>query len=51
MRNCGEDACDDMDYDIEKMATHAIDRSCGLLLEFTFYGFSPGELLRSIGER
>lgn len=51
MRNCGDDLWDDMAFDVEKMATHAIDRSCGQLLEFTFGGFGSDELLRYIGER
>lgn len=51
MRNCGDDLWDVMAFDVEKMATHAIDRSCGQLLEFNFCGFGSDELLRYIGER
>ncbi|KAI8524600.1 hypothetical protein RHMOL_Rhmol13G0161700 [Rhododendron molle] len=47
----GEDMWDEMGYDVEKMATHAIDRSCGQLVEFSIKGFGSDELLDYIGER
>lgn len=47
----GEDMWDEMGYDVEKMATHAIDRSCGQLVEFSIKGFGSNELLDYIGER
>lgn len=49
----GEDMWDEMGYDVEKekMATHAIDRSCGQLIEFSIKGFGSNELLDYIGER
>ncbi|KAI8525094.1 hypothetical protein RHMOL_Rhmol13G0201400 [Rhododendron molle] len=47
----GEDRWNEMGYDVEKMATHAIDRSCGQLVEFSIKGFGSDELLDYIGER
>ncbi|XP_010244531.1 PREDICTED: F-box protein SKIP19 [Nelumbo nucifera] len=41
----------DMDIDLEKVARHAIDRSCGQLVEFSVDYICTDELLRYITER
>ncbi|GMI80388.1 SKP1/ASK-Interacting protein 19 [Hibiscus trionum] len=49
MRNLGD--LHDMDYDLEKMCFHAVDRSCGHLLDINIEYFGTDELLRYISER
>lgn len=46
-----KDVLDEMLFDVEKMATHAVDRSCGQLVEFSVKGFGSDELLDYIGDR
>ncbi|XVE94243.1 hypothetical protein REPUB_Repub01dG0264800 [Reevesia pubescens] len=41
----------DMDYDLEKMCFHAVDRSCGHLLDINVEYFGSDELLNHIAER
>ncbi|XP_059665995.1 putative F-box/LRR-repeat protein 23 [Cornus florida] len=41
----------DMDYDLEKMTRHAIDRSCGQLVDINIEYFGTDELLQYIIER
>ncbi|KAL4387115.1 hypothetical protein GQ457_09G026520 [Hibiscus cannabinus] len=49
MRNLGN--LHDMDYDLEKMCVHAVDRSCGHLLDINIEYFGTDELLLYISER
>ncbi|XP_022762654.1 F-box protein SKIP19-like [Durio zibethinus] len=49
MHKLGE-VCD-MDYDLEKMCVHAVDRSCGNLLDINVEHFGSDELLIYIAER
>ena len=49
MHNMGE--VWDMDYDLEKMCVHAVDRSCGHLLDINLEYFGSDELLIHIAER
>ncbi|XP_059665984.1 F-box protein SKIP19-like [Cornus florida] len=49
MHNLGDDG--DMDYDLEKMARHAIDRSCGQLVDINIEYFGTDELVQYIIER
>ncbi|KAE8716892.1 putative F-box/LRR-repeat protein 23 [Hibiscus syriacus] len=49
MRNSGD--LWDMDYDLEKMCIHAIDRSCGYLLDINVEYFGTDEILSYISER
>lgn len=49
MRNDGD--LHDMTYDLEKMCCHAVDRSCGKLVEITIEFFGSDELLKYITDR
>ncbi|KAE8727619.1 F-box protein SKIP19 [Hibiscus syriacus] len=49
MRNLGD--LHNMEYDPEKMCIHAVDRSCGQLLDINIENFGPDELLSYISER
>lgn len=49
MHNSGE--LRNMDYDLAKMCVHAVDRSCGHLLDINVEYFGTDALLRYISER
>ena len=49
MRNLGD--LHDMDYDLEKMCIHAIDRSCGHLQDIHIQNFGADNLLAYITQR
>ena len=49
MRNLGD--LHDMDYDLEKMCIHAIDRSCGHLQDINIEYFGTDKLLAYITQR
>ncbi|KAE8708149.1 putative F-box/LRR-repeat protein 23 [Hibiscus syriacus] len=49
MRNLGD--LFDMEYDLEKMCVHAVNRSCGHLLDINIEYFGTDELLFYISER
>ncbi|KAE8683177.1 putative F-box/LRR-repeat protein 23 [Hibiscus syriacus] len=49
MRNSGD--LHNMDYDLEKMCVHAVDRSCGHLLDINIEYFGTDDLLFYISER
>ncbi|XP_062012665.1 F-box protein SKIP19-like [Rosa rugosa] len=49
MRNDGD--LHDMTYDLEKMCCHAVDRSCGQLVDITVEYFGSDELLKYITDR
>ncbi|KAL4363348.1 hypothetical protein GQ457_04G000620 [Hibiscus cannabinus] len=49
MRNLGD--LWDMDYDLKKMCLHAVDRSCGHLLDINVEYFGTDELLSYISKR
>lgn len=49
MRNLGD--LWDMDYDLEKMCRHAVDRSSGGLVDIDIQYFGTDDLLQYIADR
>lgn len=49
MRNVGD--LHDMDYNLETMCRHAIDRSCGQLVDINIEYFGTDELLKYLTDR
>ena len=48
---CNPGELHNMSYDLQKMAMHAIDRSCGELVDINLEHFATDELLQYISER